>query len=70
MAESCGGSILSAQTPMKKMIREGTKIYTEDMAGNKTLVSESPNLDQAQWLLSSLKAFHVNTEVEETDAES
>lgn len=56
-----------AMTPMKKIIRRGNKIYTVDGLDREELVSESPSNDHASWLLGSLRFFHKNTPVEESD---
>lgn len=45
-------------TPLKKLILDGLGIITVDFADRQTLVCVAEDERQAEWLISSLAAFH------------
>lgn len=58
-----------AQTPMKKLVRKGLKMYTVDYVNNETLVAESPNEEAARWVFNSLAMYHKVSTEETSQAE-
>lgn len=58
---------MGMQTPMSKIVRRGTIISTVDTTGREEVVSMSPTVDKARWMLAGLRSFHKDTPVEEAD---
>lgn len=52
---------MTAMTPMKCFRIDQLEIYTEDMTGKWELVATADNEAKRDWLISSLRKFHVET---------
>lgn len=57
---------MTAMTPIRYLRVKGNEIYTEDYAGNRTLVATCPTY-QLNWVVQSIAGFHKSVQVLEWD---
>lgn len=49
---------MGMQTPMKRLILNGTEIVTEDMIGERRTVATCSTPEDAEWVFGPLADFH------------
>lgn len=49
---------MTAMTPMRKILRIGTTVYTVDMANDRTKICTCESAEIAHWMVQALAGWH------------